>query len=87
MAKVGEYERTMTAILDAYLQSSIKTELETTWDQLREHGYRGSFLLTHNTGGSGGDLQDHRFADLQRRPDRRADGQLPHRPGRWGTAT
>ena len=52
VAKVGEYERTMTAILDAYLQSSIKTELETTWDQLREHGYRGSFLLTHNTGGS-----------------------------------
>lgn len=52
VAKVGEYERTMTAILDAYLQSSIKTELETTWDQLRDHGYRGSFLLTHNTGGS-----------------------------------
>ncbi len=52
VGKVGEYERTMTAILDAYLQSSIKTELEATWDQLREHGYRGSFLLTHNTGGS-----------------------------------
>lgn len=52
VAKVGEYERTMTAILDAYLQSSIKTEMEATWDQLREHGYRGSFLLTHNTGGS-----------------------------------
>lgn len=52
VGKVGEYERTMTAILDAYLQSSIKAELENTWDQLREHGYRGSFLLTHNTGGS-----------------------------------
>jgi len=52
VAKAGEYERTMTAILDAYLQSSIKAELEATWDQLREHGYRGSFLLTHNTGGS-----------------------------------
>jgi N-methylhydantoinase A/oxoprolinase/acetone carboxylase beta subunit len=52
VAKAGEYERTMTAILDAYLQSSIKAELESTWDQLREHGYRGSFLLTHNTGGS-----------------------------------
>jgi N-methylhydantoinase A/oxoprolinase/acetone carboxylase beta subunit len=52
VGKVGEYERTMTAILDAYLQSSIKAELESTWDQLREHGYRGSFLLTHNTGGS-----------------------------------
>ena len=52
VGKVGEYERTMTAILDAYLQSSIKAELESTWDKLREHGYRGSFLLTHNTGGS-----------------------------------
>ena len=52
VGKVGEYERTMTAILDAYLQTSIKFELETTWDQLRGNGYRGTFLLTHNTGGS-----------------------------------
>lgn len=52
VGKVGEYERTMTAVLDAYLQTSIKGELESTWDQLRDHGYRGSFLLTHNTGGS-----------------------------------
>ena len=52
VGKVGEYERTMTAILDAYLQTSIKFELESTWDQLRSHGYRGTFLLTHNTGGS-----------------------------------
>lgn len=52
VGKVGEYERTMTAILDAYLQTSIKFELETTWDELRKNGYRGTFLLTHNTGGS-----------------------------------
>jgi N-methylhydantoinase A/acetophenone carboxylase len=52
VGKVGEYERTMTAILDAYLQRSIKLELESTWDQLREMGYSGTFLLTHNTGGS-----------------------------------
>lgn len=52
VGKVGEYERTMTAILDAYLQTSIKFELESTWDQLRDNGYNGSFLLTHNTGGS-----------------------------------
>lgn len=52
VGKVGEYERTMTAILDAYLQTSIKFELETTWDQLRTYGYTGTFLLTHNTGGS-----------------------------------
>ncbi|MCW2531637.1 MAG: hypothetical protein JWP62_1207, partial [Blastococcus sp.] len=53
VGKVGEYERTMTAVLDAYLQTSIKFELETTWDQLRANGYGGTFLLTHNTGGSG----------------------------------
>ena len=41
VGKVGEYERTMTAILDAYLQRSIKLELESTWDQLREMGYSG----------------------------------------------
>lgn len=52
VGKVGEYERSMTAILDAYLQTSIKFELETTWDQLRNNGYTGTFLLTHNTGGS-----------------------------------
>ncbi|MEQ8660159.1 MAG: hydantoinase/oxoprolinase family protein, partial [Gammaproteobacteria bacterium] len=52
VGKVGEYERTMTAILDAYLQRSIKLEMEATWDKLREMGYRGTFLLTHNTGGS-----------------------------------
>jgi N-methylhydantoinase A/acetophenone carboxylase len=51
VAKIGEYERTMTTILDAYLQSSIKLELEATWDRLRERGYRGSFLMTHNSGG------------------------------------
>lgn len=53
VGKLGEYERTMTAILDAYLQTSIKFELESTWDQLRNNGYTGTFLLTHNTGGSG----------------------------------
>lgn len=52
VSKIGEYERTMTAILDAYLQRSMKVELENTWDRLRENGYRGSFLMTHNTGGS-----------------------------------
>ena len=33
------------------------------------------------------DLQDHGEPDLQRRPDRGADGQLPHRRGRSATAT
>ncbi|MDE0155496.1 MAG: hydantoinase/oxoprolinase family protein [Gammaproteobacteria bacterium] len=52
VGKVGEYERSITAILDAYLQKSIKLELEATWDKLRDRGYNGTFLLTHNSGGS-----------------------------------
>lgn len=52
VGKVGEYERSVTAILDAYLQKSIKLELEATWDKLRDKGYNGTFLLTHNSGGS-----------------------------------
>jgi N-methylhydantoinase A/acetophenone carboxylase len=50
--KIGEYERTMTAVLDAYLQHSMQTEICATWDKLREFGYRGSFLMIHNSGGS-----------------------------------
>ena len=53
VAKLGEYERTMTAVLDAYLQRAMQTELSSTWDKLRESGYRGSFLMIHNSGGSG----------------------------------
>ncbi|MDP6183021.1 MAG: hydantoinase/oxoprolinase family protein [Gammaproteobacteria bacterium] len=52
VGKIGEYERTMTAILDAYLQQSLQTELAATWDRLRKSGYRGAFLLVHNSGGS-----------------------------------
>jgi N-methylhydantoinase A/oxoprolinase/acetone carboxylase beta subunit len=51
--KLGEYERTMTAVLDAYLQRAMQIELSATWDRLRELGYRGSFLMIHNSGGSG----------------------------------
>jgi N-methylhydantoinase A/oxoprolinase/acetone carboxylase beta subunit len=51
--KLGEYERTMTAVLDAYLQRSMQLELSAMWDRLRELGYRGSFLMIHNSGGSG----------------------------------
>ena len=53
VAKLGEYERTMTAVLDAYLQRAMQTELSATWDKMREEGYRGSFLMVHNSGGSG----------------------------------
>ncbi len=53
VAKLGEYERTMTAVLDAYLQQAMQLELSATWDKVRARGYRGSFLMIHNSGGSG----------------------------------
>jgi len=52
VSKIGEYERTMTAVLDAYLQRSMQNDIGATWDRLRERGYRGAFLLIHNSGGS-----------------------------------
>jgi len=52
IAKLGEYARTMTAVLDAYLQQAMQREMSTTWDKLRSRGYRGSFLMIHNSGGS-----------------------------------
>lgn len=51
-AKLGEYERAMTAVLDAYLQHAMQTEICATWDKLRDRGYRGTFLMIHNSGGS-----------------------------------
>lgn len=52
VSKIGEYERTMTAVLDAYLQRSMQSDVGATWDKLREKGYRGAFLMIHNSGGS-----------------------------------
>lgn len=51
VSRLGEYERTNTAILDAYLQRSMQIELSGTWDVLRDKGYRGPFMMVHNTGG------------------------------------
>ena len=51
LSKLGEYERTMTAILDAYLHRSMQIELSAMWDKLRERGYHGSFMMIHNSGG------------------------------------
>lgn len=47
----GEYKRTMTAIIDAYLQRLMQIEFSATWDKLREQGYKGSILIVHNSGG------------------------------------
>ena len=51
LGKLGEYERTMTAVLDAYLQRAMQIELSAMWDKLRDKGYRGSFQIIHNSGG------------------------------------
>ena len=51
VSRLGEYERINTAVLDAYLQRSMQIELSGTWDTLRENGYRGPFMMVHNTGG------------------------------------
>ncbi len=51
VSKIGEYERTMTAVLDAYLQRSMQNDIGATWDKLRESGYQGAFLMIHNSGG------------------------------------
>ena len=40
VGKLGEYERTMAAILDAYLQRAMQIELSACWDKLRDRGYK-----------------------------------------------
>jgi len=51
LGKLGEYQRTMTAVLDAYLHRSLQIELSAMWDKLRDYGYKGSFMMVQNTGG------------------------------------
>jgi len=51
LPKQGEYQRTMTTILNAYLHQSMKEELSGMWDSLRDCGYRGPLMMVHNTGG------------------------------------
>jgi len=47
----GEYERTMTTILNAYLHRPVVDELLDISDQLRAEGYEKPLMLIHNTGG------------------------------------
>jgi N-methylhydantoinase A/oxoprolinase/acetone carboxylase beta subunit len=51
LGKLGEYQRSMTAILDAYLHRSLQIELSAMWDRLRQYGYKGSFMMVQNSGG------------------------------------
>ena len=51
IGRTGEYQRTMSAVLDAYLFRSMQMELSAMWDKLREYGYAGPFMMVHNSGG------------------------------------
>jgi len=47
----GEYERTMTTVLNAYLHRPIVDELFDIGDELRGEGYEKPLMMIHNTGG------------------------------------
>lgn len=49
--KLGEYPRTMTTILSAYLQGSMRDHLTVLGQELRDNGYKKPMLLVHSTGG------------------------------------
>jgi N-methylhydantoinase A/oxoprolinase/acetone carboxylase beta subunit len=51
VGKLGEYERTLAAILDAYLQRSMQIELSAMWDKLRDRGYKRPLLMIQSSGG------------------------------------
>lgn len=51
IGRSGEYQRTMTAVLDAYLHRAMQIELSAMWDKLREYQYAGPFMMVHNSGG------------------------------------
>src|SRR3984893_742649 len=49
--QLGEYERTLAAILDSYLQRSMQIELSAMWDKLRDRGYKKPLLMIQSSGG------------------------------------
>ncbi len=50
--KKGEYERTITTMLSAYLHQSMIDELYGIGDELRQRGYLKPLQMIHNTGGT-----------------------------------
>jgi len=50
--KAGEYARTMTSIVNAYIHGLMSDELTRLGVQLGEQGYRKPLILVHNTGGT-----------------------------------
>ncbi|RSK55661.1 hydantoinase/oxoprolinase family protein [Bacillus canaveralius] len=47
-----EYERTSTAVIDAYIKPIMRTYLDRLGGELKEEGYKGQFLLTRSGGGA-----------------------------------
>ena len=47
-----EYERTSTAVIDAYIKPIMRTYLDRLGSELRNQGYGGQFLLTRSGGGA-----------------------------------
>ena len=50
--KAGEYPRTMTATVNAYIHGVMADELGKLGNELRTEGYRRPLILVHNTGGT-----------------------------------
>ncbi|RIK95353.1 MAG: acetophenone carboxylase [Proteobacteria bacterium] len=51
-AKGGEYPRTMTAVVNAYIHGLMADELNKLSNELRDGGFRRPITLVHNTGGT-----------------------------------
>lgn len=47
-----EYERTSTAVLDAYIKPIVREYLETLAEELNRDGFEGQFLMTRSGGGA-----------------------------------
>jgi N-methylhydantoinase A/acetophenone carboxylase len=50
--KSGEYTRTMTAVVNAYIHGVMSEALGRLGNELGDEGYRKPLILVHNTGGS-----------------------------------
>ena len=50
--KQGEYTRTMTSVVNAYIHGLMADELTRLGNELRDEGYQRPLILVHNTGGT-----------------------------------
>lgn len=50
--KAGEYTRTMTSVVNAYIHSIMTDEMSKLGNELRDEGFKQPLVLVHNTGGT-----------------------------------